>query len=144
MKYLTLVAILVTLCSVLLGIAFEQSNQKGGGGDVDAQFILGFAYEKGKRASSKDDKEAVKWYTKAAEQGHAVAQYALGVAYYYGEGVLKDFKEAVKWWTKAAEQGIAKAQLTLHPCTKTAERSQRQTGDGQLDHKGSRRESPWP
>jgi TPR repeat protein len=28
-----------------------------------------------------DDKEAIKWYQKAAEQGHASAQFSLGVMY---------------------------------------------------------------
>ena len=51
-----------------------------------------------------------RWYTKAAEQGHARGQYNLGYMYQAGEGVLKDHKEAVKWFTKAAEQGNAGAQ----------------------------------
>ena len=50
----------------------------------------------------KDDKEAVKWYRKAAEQGDAKAQNNLGVKYGNGLGVLKDYKEAVKWYRKAA------------------------------------------
>ena len=54
----------------------------------------------------------MKWYTKAAEQGHASAQYNLGVMYDTGKGALQDYKEAVKWYTKAAEQGHANAQGT--------------------------------
>ena len=61
----------------------------------------------------KDDKEAVKWYRKAAEQGYASAQYNLGRAYRKGEGVLEDGKEAVKGYRKAAEQGNASAQNSL-------------------------------
>ncbi|PCF94113.1 tetratricopeptide repeat protein [Vreelandella nigrificans] len=30
------------------------------------------------------------WYQKAAEQGHADAQYKLGVSYYNGEGVSRN------------------------------------------------------
>ena len=64
-------------------------------------------------AVAQDYKEAVKWYTKAAEQGYANAQYNLGHRYYRGEGVAQDYKEAVRWWRKAAEQGKAKAQAVL-------------------------------
>ena len=60
-----------------------------------------------------DDKEAVKWYRKAAEQGLVGAQYNLGQMYYKGEGAPKDFKEAVKWYRKAAEQGGVYAQVSL-------------------------------
>ena len=61
----------------------------------------------------KDAKEAVNWYRKAAEQGHAIAQWQLGFIYANSEGVLKDAKEAVNWHRKAAEQGIASAQFNL-------------------------------
>jgi TPR repeat protein len=61
----------------------------------------------------KDDSEAVKWYRKAAEQGHADAQYNLGVMYYKGQGVPQDYTEALKWYRKAAEQGHADAQYIL-------------------------------
>ena len=42
----------------------------------------------------KDYGEAVKWYTKAAQQGHAFAQNDLGMMYENGEGVEKDYGEA--------------------------------------------------
>ncbi len=47
-------------------------------GDAHAQFNLGVMYDKG-RGVSQDYAEAVKWYRKAAEQGHASAQHNLGV-----------------------------------------------------------------
>ena len=58
-----------------------------------------------------DYREAVKWYTKAAQQGDVNAQYNLGVMYDKGEGVEKDDREAVKWYTKAVEQEDASAQV---------------------------------
>jgi uncharacterized protein len=58
--------------------------------------------------------EAVKWYKKAAFQGHAEAQYKLGFNYAIGFGGLQeDHSEALKWWKKAAEQGHASAQYEL-------------------------------
>ena len=61
-----------------------------------------------------DYAEAVKWYRKAAEQGHAEAQYLLGVMYNNGNGVIKDFQEARKWYQKAAEQGHEGAEMALY------------------------------
>jgi TPR repeat protein len=43
----------------------------------------------------KDDKQAVYWYQKAADQGQAQTQFNLGVKYAFGKGVLKDDKQAV-------------------------------------------------
>lgn len=64
----------------------------------------------------KDQVEAVKWYRKAAEQGHASAQINLGVCYVNGDGVEKDQVEAVKWYRKAAEQGDESALIKLGIC----------------------------
>ena len=60
-----------------------------------------------------DDKQAVAWYRKAAEQGNVDAQYNLGVKYEYGKGVAQDYKQAVAWYRKAAEQGDVDAQRIL-------------------------------
>mgnify|MGYP002136838370 FL=1 len=65
------------------------------------------------RGAAQNDKEAVAWYRKAAEQGHANAQNNLGVMYANGQGVSQNDKEAVTWYRKAAEQGNANAQKNL-------------------------------
>ncbi len=57
--------------------------------------------------------EAAKWIRKAAEQGLLKAQYNLGFAYHYGDGVAKDEKEAMKWYRKAAKQDDEKAKAAL-------------------------------
>ena len=51
-----------------------------------------------------DHTEAAKWYNRAAAQGHAIAQYTLGVLYAGGTGVGQDYREAVKWCQLAAVQ----------------------------------------
>jgi TPR repeat protein len=61
----------------------------------------------------KNEQEAVKWFTKAAEQGDADGQVWLGAMYLGGRGVPKNEQEAVKWLTKAAEQGNADAREAL-------------------------------
>jgi TPR repeat protein len=73
---------------------------------------LGTVYFEG-QGVKQDDKEAMKWYRRAADQGYADAQYNLGVMYGQGQGVEQDFKEAVKWLQKAAEQGHVEAQRVL-------------------------------
>ena len=60
-----------------------------------------------------DDKQAVSWFQKSAEQGDADAQYILGYMYAEGRGVPQDDKQAVSWFQKAAEQGDADAQNNL-------------------------------
>lgn len=65
---------------------------------------------------TQDYKQAVYWWTKAANQGIAAAQYNLGVGYYNGKGVARDYKQAVYWYTKAANQGYANAQYNLGVC----------------------------
>ncbi|KAF0234315.1 MAG: Peptidase C14 caspase catalytic subunit [Desulfovibrionaceae bacterium] len=49
--------------------------------------------------------EAVKWFRKAAERGHAHSQGALGLAYYYGQGISQNYVESANAFRKAAEQG---------------------------------------
>jgi TPR repeat protein len=57
--------------------------------------------------------DAFKWFHKAAEQGHTLAQVNLGLMYVRGEGVAKDFEEAVKWFRTSAEKGDVIAQYHL-------------------------------
>ena len=69
-------------------------------------------YGKG-QGVSQDYNEAVKWIRLAAEQGNAIAQSRVGVAYATGQGVAQDESEAVKWFRLAAEQGHAEARINL-------------------------------
>ena len=45
----------------------------------------------------------MQWFLKAAEQGHASAQYNLGAMYAHGDGILKDLSKAKYWIKKAYE-----------------------------------------
>ncbi len=49
-----------------------------------------------------DYAEAVKWFTKAAEQGHAKAQNNLGLMHEEGRGVPQDYVQAHMWYNLAA------------------------------------------
>jgi TPR repeat protein len=59
----------------------------------------------------------VKWYRKAAEQGVAEAQFALGCSYEFGDGVPANYEEATKWFRKAADQGDAAAESRYRKLT---------------------------
>jgi TPR repeat protein len=81
-------------------------------GDSDAQFLLGLVYDEGQLGEA-DAKEAVRWYTLSAEQGHPAAQCNLGLCYYEGRGALRSHEVAALWFERAAAQGFAKAQNNL-------------------------------
>jgi TPR repeat protein len=70
-----------------------------------AQFNLGVMYEHGEGAPQ-DRIEAVKWYMRTAEHGHADVQSHLGVMYEQGSGatVRQGYIEAVKRYRLAADQ----------------------------------------
>jgi TPR repeat protein len=45
----------------------------------------------------------MRWWRRAAEQGHVGAQYRLATHYFFGTGVTQDRAEAVKWLLKVTE-----------------------------------------
>ena len=57
---------------------------------------------------AKNDAESIKWYLKAAEQGHLTSQNQLGFKYAQGTGVVQDYVEAYKWLNLAAAYGDEK------------------------------------
>ncbi len=73
-----------------------------------AQYNLGYMYANS-NGVAKDYTQAVYWYRKAAEQGHAWAQSNLGLMYLKGEGVAEDYILAYKWANLAAAQGYKNA-----------------------------------
>ena len=85
-------------------------------GDAQSQSQLGSVFYFGELGVAKDYVQAVKWYSEAAEQNYAEAQYTLGICYRDGNGVAKDYVEAVKWYLKAAQQNYVWAQYNLGVC----------------------------
>lgn len=70
---------------------------------------LGLAYAMG-RGVPVDGGEAVKWYRKAAELGHAKAMFNLGTMYAIGMGVPQDDTEAYVWLSVSSGFGGLMAQ----------------------------------
>ena len=84
--------------------------------DARAQYALGWIYRGNKDIPNdvtEDYEESVKWYGKAAEQGHAKSQTWLGAMYSLGWGVTQGYKETINWYRKAADQNETLAQLRL-------------------------------
>jgi uncharacterized protein len=100
-------------CHLFDGVpdASRSTDQLAHEGDARAQFWLGFklAYD----GTAESFSQAGQWYRKAAEQGHALAQFNLGVMYSRGQGVERNKELASFWITKAAERGDCGAQFLL-------------------------------
>lgn len=81
-------------------------------GDANAELQMGQRYADG-NGVIKNDKEAARWYERAASHGHAEAQYRYGLALLDGRGVVQDYKAAFSWIEKPAKLGHANAQFSL-------------------------------
>jgi hypothetical protein len=85
-------------------------------GLVEAEFELGdlHFYGEGNRGDNlcqgipNNAKDSLRWYTKAAKQGHAKAQFCLGNLLLNGARA-----KAIEWYTKAADQKFMEALYTL-------------------------------
>ena len=70
--------------------------------------------EEGIFASHKGDYiTAFREFRSLANEGHAEAQYYIGLLFEMGLGVQQDYPEAVKWYRKAAVQGDIESQKRL-------------------------------
>jgi TonB family protein len=106
---------------------FASTKTLAAAGDAAAQNNLGVLYSRGAGVPL-DKKQAVYWYTKAAEQGHGWAQSNLAHAYQYGTAGEVDIDKALYWLTKPAAGGLPVAQvalglLTMQRAASDAERS---------------------
>lgn len=84
--------------------------------NINAMYQLGVFYRQG-RGVEKSIPQAQKWFTKAANLGHANSQYQLGNMYSFSEikSATPD-ADALKWWRKAAAQGHADALFSVGVC----------------------------
>ncbi len=81
-------------------------------GDADSQNRLGIAYEKGFDVG-RNFKTAFAWYSMAADQRYAKAQFNLGLMYMDGKGIPKDDAEAVRLFRMAAKQDLPQAKEVM-------------------------------
>lgn len=90
----------------------EELLERAETGDISAQVALATYCGD----VQKDYASAFHWWHRAAESGHAMAQYQVGLCRLNGIGVAKNAEEAVAWFRKAVEQGDAQAQYQLGLC----------------------------
>lgn len=116
-----LVCLMATLSNIVSAadVDIVELRTKAEHGDSEAQYRLGRWYDSRFTIScwpftTKDNlQEAIKWWFKAAKQGHVRAQYELARSYALGLGVKEDPLESALWYHKAAENGFSAAQYML-------------------------------
>jgi TPR repeat protein len=82
-------------------------------GDAAILYIAGSIYYNGTRGTKPDYRKAEEFFTRAAEQGIALAQLHLGVMYFEGTKIPQNDAKAFRWYQVAALQGIPKAEYGL-------------------------------
>lgn len=92
---------------------FERLLQQAEQGGPDAQVNMGDAYAFEGIGGEKDIAEAIKWYRKAADQGHRRAQMRLLEMAFEGTNGILDDEEVMRKAHDAAESGDLEAQIAL-------------------------------
>lgn len=93
--------------------AHEKLLQDAYDGDAAAQFRVGGYYHQGAPHFPQSLEMALEWYQKAADQGHAQAQFISGYFYQTGQGTEKNLEKAVPYYTLLNEAGDLKASVNL-------------------------------
>ncbi len=100
------------------------NNQQAPGGEdglADSHFQQGWTLY-----DARNYEGAAEYFHKAAEAGHAFAQFLLGEMCAKGEGVAHSPREAAGWYRKAAEAGDTFAERSL--------RAMAEAGDAYAQH----------
>jgi len=77
-------------------------------GDANAQYTVGYIYEKG-QGTEQDFSAAIRWYRKAADANYLPAQAHLGALYASGKGAPQNDVLAYFWFTQVANRGVKSA-----------------------------------
>jgi len=97
--------------------AFSSISRAAKLGIADAQFQLGNWLQYGISSQfkqlDKNPKMALKWYLKAANQGHSEASYEIGLFHEHGIATSINLKKATKWYKIAKKYGSNKAKIGL-------------------------------
>ncbi len=90
----------------------EDLIRAANGGEAEAQFKLGLAYDRGDGVLP-NIATALEWYRKAAAQDHAEANHYIALTYDFADRVEEDDYEAFLWYSRAAELEWGPAQIAL-------------------------------
>ena len=85
-------------------------------GDANAQWMMGQSFLN-PGAPADDAAEAFRWFRRAADQGHPLAQRDLATLYELGRGVEKNLHEAFFWYSLASRQDSGRARLQREALT---------------------------
>ena len=69
---------------------------------------------------TRDDAEAAKWYGRAAEQGHAGAQFSFGLCLRDGQGIAQDLVKAHVWLALATTRASDESQRATYAAARDA------------------------
>ena len=81
--------------------------------DAEAIYNLGCCYSEGSRGLPQDHNKALELWHRAAELGHSLSYYSIGIAYRRGDGVERDEKKTNYYWELAAMGGNVDARYNL-------------------------------
>jgi TPR repeat protein len=91
---------------------FKLMSQIADKGDLDAIYTLGLIFESG-YTQTKNEKNAVIWYERAAKEGHAGSQRQLAEIYSNDRSAYFDLNKAQIYLTKLIEKKDANAELKM-------------------------------
>jgi len=103
----------------------EEARKRAELGDPYEQVALATRYATGDGVSQ-DYSLALRWYLKAAEQGHVAAQDTLGAYYWLGHGAPKDVSRAYFWSVLARAEGKEASKVRVAFMTSQLTRAQAQ------------------
>jgi TPR repeat protein len=84
---------------------FSTLLARAGEGDAHAQLELANRYSWGTGGVAQDEREAFRWYSRAASQGDLTAEKMVAISYHTGDGVPKNPERAVASFQKLEDKG---------------------------------------
>lgn len=97
-------------------------------GNAHAQYVIGCKYSLG-QGVEQDQREAVRWWQKAADQNHPGAQYNLGHARMKGNGIPVDsvasylmFRDAARGYKQWVQEGVRFKEMDVSVARRQAAR----------------------
>lgn len=95
-------------------LALKYITKAAGGGDAEAQSMLGFFYEYSPRdIVTKSQSDAMHWYELAAANGHLVSHSTVAWSYVDGSRGESNFDEYFRLMTYSAHHGYPSAQSSM-------------------------------
>ncbi len=111
---LLLVSCLMSASTIAEETDWESLRKRAAKGESEAQLAIAFRYRDGK-GTEKDEKEALLWAHRAADQGHAEAMDFVGFTYLRGNVIPRRPVVAFGYFQAAAEES-AQAAFNLGQC----------------------------